>query len=74
MTELEIKQWTLTANDRCDACPSQAYVHVKGVVGELFLCGHHYGKADKNKLEAFAFEIIDEREQLVENRVKGDEN
>ena len=72
MTELETVQWTLTANDRCDACPSQAYVHVKGVVGELFLCGHHYNKADKEKLEDFAFEIIDEREQLVENRLRGE--
>jgi hypothetical protein len=72
LTELETKQWTLTANDRCDACPSQAYVHVKGVAGELFLCGHHYNKADKVKLEEFAFEIIDEREQLVENRLKGE--
>lgn len=72
MTELETTQWTLTANDRCDACPSQAYVHVKGVSGELFFCGHHYNKADKDKLEQFAFEIIDEREQLIENRLKGE--
>jgi hypothetical protein len=42
-------------------------------VGELFLCGHHYNKTDKHKLEDFAFEIIDEREQLIENRLKGDD-
>lgn len=74
MTEVEDVTYTLTALDRCDACPSQAYVHVKGVVGELFFCGHHYGKTDKVKLEAFAFEIIDERDQLVQNRLKGTEN
>jgi hypothetical protein len=36
------------------------------------LCGHHYNRADKTKLEEFAFEIIDEREQLIENRTKGE--
>lgn len=73
MTEVETKEYTLNSTDRCDACPSQAYVHVKGVVGELFFCGHHYAKTDKVKLEAFAFEIIDERDKLIENRLKGDD-
>jgi hypothetical protein len=76
MIETEDKVQTLTALDRCDAgdCNAQAYVHVKGVTGELFFCGHHYGKADKEKLEAFSFEIIDERERLIDNRLKGSEN
>lgn len=64
MTETENKVYTLTALDRCDSCGAQAYVNVKGVSGELFFCGHHYNKTDKEKLDAFAFEIIDERDQI----------
>jgi hypothetical protein len=64
LTEIDEKVWTLTALDRCDACDAQALVHVKGVVGELMFCGHHYNKADKVKLEAFAYEIIDERDKV----------
>ena len=64
MTELDDKIWTLTALDRCDACDAQALVHVKGMAGELMFCGHHYNNADKEKLGAFAFEIIDEREKV----------
>ncbi len=64
MTETENKIYTLTALDRCDSCGAQAYVNVKGVSGELFFCGHHYNKTDKEKLDAFAFEIIDERDQI----------
>ena len=64
MTELDDKTWTLTALDRCDACDAQALVHIKGVNGELMFCGHHYNNANKEKLEAFAFEIIDEREKV----------
>ena len=76
MIETEDKVFTLTALDRCDArdCGSQAYVHVKGVLGELFFCGHHYNKVDTAKIEDFAFEIIDERERLIENRLQGSEN
>ena len=74
----ETKEWVLTAVDRCDAeCSAQAYVIVKGVTGELLLCGNHYKKimsspTGKEKLEAFAFEIIDETDKLIENRLKGD--
>lgn len=76
MLETEVKEFTLTAFDRCDAggCDAQAYVNVRGVNGELFFCSHHYQKADQEKLQEFAFEIIDERERLIENRLKGDEN
>lgn len=73
MTETDEKVYTLTALDRCDACSAQAYIHVKGVSGELFFCGHHYDKTNKVKLEEFAFEIIDERDQLFENNI-GDED
>lgn len=70
---VDIKEWTLTGLDRCDACGAQAYVHVKGVSGELMFCGHHFNKANSDKLQAFAFEIIDERERLIENKSQGDD-
>ena len=79
MTETETKEFVLTALDRCDACGSAAYVQVTGVTGDLLFCAHHYGKIEQNKeafekLQAFAFNIVDERERLIENRLKGDEN
>ena len=36
-------------------------------------CGHHFQKVDGEKLRAFAFEIIDERERLIENKSQGDD-
>ncbi len=71
---VETKDWVLTALDRCDDrnCGAQAYVLVKGVSGELAFCSHHYEKASGEKLSAFAFEVIDERERLIENRLQGD--
>lgn len=80
LKEQEIeKQWTLTANDRCDSCSAQAYVKVKGSTGELYFCGHHYEKIMNNpqayeKMMAFMFEVIDERERLIENRLVGGHN
>ena len=74
----ETKQWVLTAADRCDAeCSAQAYVIVKGVTGEINFCSHHYNKIINDsvaleKLNAFAFEIIDESERLIENRLVGE--
>lgn len=71
--------WDLTALDRCDAkdCSAQAYVKTVGITGELMFCGHHYENivndvAGYEKMMNFAFEIIDERERLIENRLKGD--
>lgn len=71
---VETKEWTLTTLDRCDGyqCGAQAYVLVKGISGELMFCAHHYNKASGDKLDSFAFEIIDERERLIENRTKED--
>ena len=68
------KDFVLSATDRCDGyeCGAQAYVLVRGISGELMFCAHHYNKTDKEKLEAFAFETIDERERLIENRLKGE--
>jgi len=71
-----VQDWVLTANDRCDAsCSAQAFVMVKGVSGELLFCSHHFNKilstdGGKSKLEDFAFEIIDERAKLIEDRLK----
>lgn len=75
----ETKEWVLTALDRCDAnCSAQAYVRATGVAGELFFCGHHYEEAVStasgyDKMMKFAYEILDERERLIENRSKGDD-
>jgi hypothetical protein len=71
-------EWTLTNNDRCDAdCSAQAFVKAVGVHGELLFCSHHYNKivdseAGYDKLSKFAYQIIDERERLVENRLIGE--
>lgn len=71
---LDTKEWTLTSTDRCDErnCGAQAYVLVKGVSGELTFCSHHYEESSGEKLSAFAFEVVDERERLIENRLKGE--
>lgn len=77
---LDVAEWTLTAQDRCDGkdCSAQAYVRATGVSGELLFCNHHYEKIVNNpagyeKMMQFAFQIEDERERLVENRLKGDD-
>jgi hypothetical protein len=74
----ETQEWILTATDRCDGkeCSAQAYVRVTGVTGELLFCSHHYNKiidspTGYDKMMAFAFEFVDERERLVENRLVG---
>jgi hypothetical protein len=72
------REYILTATDRCDAdCSAQAYIVVKGVSGELMFCSHHYNKINNNpsakqKLDNFAFEVIDETEKLIENRLVGE--
>lgn len=70
---VETKEWVLTTLDRCDSCGAQAYVQVRGISGELVFCAHHYNKASGDKLDAFAFETIDERDRLIENRLQGDD-
>jgi len=71
--QVEEIKYLLTALDRCDRCGSQAYVKAAGVNGELLFCGHHYAKVEK-KISEWAFEIIDERDKLVENKLKGSAN
>jgi hypothetical protein len=67
----EIK--SLSGNDRCDQCDSQAYVSVTGISGDLLFCGHHFTKIEKNpegyeKLKSFAYVINDEREKISDKR------
>jgi hypothetical protein len=64
------KEYTLGATDRCDQCSAEALVLVKGVNGELMFCGHHY-KINEEALSKFAYETIDERDKLIENKSKG---
>jgi hypothetical protein len=73
---VETVEWVLTANDRCDSCDAQAYVQVTGVTGDLMFCNHHYNKimdstTGYEKMMNFAYNILDEREKLVENRLIG---
>jgi hypothetical protein len=54
---------TLTANDRCDYCGSQAYFWVNGINGDLLFCRHDFLKWE-DKLRSYAFEIVDESHKL----------
>lgn len=79
MEVIKQEEFVLTAIDRCDAgsCGAQAYVKAIGMSGELLFCGHHYEGIVNNavgyhNLEKFAYQIIDERERLIENRLQGD--
>jgi hypothetical protein len=71
-TKEEVKYYLTTA-DRCDKCSAQAYVRATGVNGELYFCGHHFSGMEES-LSKWAFEIVDERERLVENKAKGSAN
>lgn len=78
LTITDKKEWVLSPLNRCDSCNAEALVQVKGVSGELLFCGHHYNKImnDKigyEKMMAFMYEIIDEREKLVQNKLKDED-
>jgi hypothetical protein len=80
MEQLDTKTNSLTATDRCDSasCGAQAYVKATGVSGDLLFCGHHYEdivntSSGYEKMMKFAFEIIDERDRLVSNRLKDED-
>jgi hypothetical protein len=66
----EKQEYVLSPLNRCDQCYAEALVLVKGVTGELMFCGHHYAKNEAG-LANFAYEIIDERDKLIENKAKG---
>lgn len=70
--------WILGPANRCDSCSAEALVMVKGVSGELLFCGHHYNKIMNNKtgyekMMAFMYEIIDERDKLIQNKLKDED-
>lgn len=70
-----IEKNTLKVSDRCDSCNAQAYVQVTGVTGDLMFCSHHYNKIMDNavgydKMMKFAYQVVDERDRLTENRLK----
>ncbi len=72
-------EWQLTLSDRCDRCSAQAFVRVVGVTGDLLFCAHHYNKIMDNAvgydaMMKFAYEILDERDRLIENRSSGGHN
>ena len=70
----EVKpEYVLGPIDRCDQCSAEALVLVKGVNGELMFCGHHYAK-NEAALIKFAYEIIDEREKLIQNKLIGEDH
>jgi len=69
----EVKSYVLGPQDRCDSCSAEALVWVNGVAGELLFCGHHYNKYEE-KLKDYAFEIVDERDKLIQDRLIGSEN
>jgi hypothetical protein len=76
ITEEEVtKEWVLKATDRCDSCAAEALVKVSGLSGDLMFCGHHYNKIMDNpegykKMMSFALTVVDEREKLVQNKLK----
>lgn len=66
MVAMDTKERILTNADRCDArCPAQAFVLVKMLEGELYMCGSHFARHE-DKLAAVAYEIVDEREHINE--------
>ena len=69
----DVEEFILGPSNRCDSCAAEALVLVKGVTGELLFCGHHYAK-NEEALKDFAYEIIDERKKLIENKLIGSEN
>ena len=79
-TEEVIKEvkWELSPKDRCDSCAAEALVRVTGLNGELHFCGHHYNKIMDNpegykSMMAFAITILDERDKLIQNKLKDED-
>ena len=65
------REYSLGPKDRCDQCSAEALVLVKLVSGELMFCGHHY-KNNESALEKLAYEVIDERDKLIQNKLQGE--
>jgi hypothetical protein len=60
----EDTNYQLTAKDRCDACQSQAYVHVAFEFGDLLFCFHHW-QQHQVKLMTIATNVVDEASKLL---------
>lgn len=71
--EKEEVKYILTTLDRCDRCNAQALVLAKGVNGDLYFCGHHF-QSHSEKLIEWAYDIVDERDKLDQNKLIGSEN
>ena len=69
---VEEVKYILSPLDRCDQCSAEALVLVKGVTGELLFCGHHYARTEAG-LSKFAYEVIDERAKLIQNKLKDED-
>lgn len=57
----------LTANDRCDACGSQAYVQVFINEMPLLFCAHHYTK-NEEAIKPVATYVHDRRDMLFDQQ------
>jgi hypothetical protein len=73
--EVVEKEWILKATDRCDSCAAEALVQITGLSGDLMFCGHHYNKIMDNpegykKMISFALTVVDERDKLIQNKLK----
>jgi hypothetical protein len=72
------KEWILKATDRCDSCAAEALVQITGLSGDLMFCGHHYNKImdnpeGYNKMISFALTVVDERDKLIQNKLKDED-
>ena len=63
-TNVEVPDYVITTEDRCDACGAQAYVYVALESGDLLFCLHHW-TINKSVLENSATEVIDETAKLL---------
>jgi hypothetical protein len=76
---VETKDWVLLATDRCDEgmCYAQAYIRLVAPDGFLDFCVHHYDRhlslGAGPKFDKAFYEVIDERERLIENRLQGED-
>jgi hypothetical protein len=76
--EVAKKEWILKATDRCDSCAAEALVQITGLSGDLMFCGHHYNKIMDNpegykKMISFALTVVDERDKLIQNKLKDED-
>jgi hypothetical protein len=63
-TKVEVPDYVITTEDRCDACGAQAYVYVALESGDLLFCFHHWNE-NRSAIEPSATEVIDESAKLL---------